>query len=121
MDRLLKRVRLDLKLTPYRVLATSTSSGLMEFVVGSHAVSGVGDFQAFFRKHHPNSAAPFGIEPEVLDTFIKSCAGYSVITYILGIGDRHLDNIMLKVCMYSSDMYPSHSLVSVDYWSLVSH
>jgi len=32
MDNLLKKVNLDLKLTPYRVLATSTSDGFVEFV-----------------------------------------------------------------------------------------
>ena len=38
---------------------------------------------------------PLTFDQEVMDTYIKSCAGYCVITYLLGVGDRHLDNLML--------------------------
>ena len=63
-------------------------------VQNSVALSGV---KSILKDKHPDSTNELGIEPSVVDTYVKSCAGYAVITYLLGIGDRHLDNIMLDV------------------------
>jgi phosphatidylinositol 3-kinase len=41
MDRLLKKENLDLKLTPYKVLATSSRNGLVECVTPSESMASV--------------------------------------------------------------------------------
>ncbi|XP_050084607.1 phosphatidylinositol 3-kinase catalytic subunit type 3-like isoform X3 [Anopheles aquasalis] len=98
MDKLLQKENLDLKLTPYRVLATSSRHGFMQYidsVTVADVLNSEGSIHNYFRKFNPYETGPFGIMPEIMDTYIKSCAGYCVITYLLGIGDRHLDNLLL--------------------------
>ena len=99
MDSLLKKVNLDLKFLTYGVLATSPNGGVMEFVQDMNQISAIEktdkSISGFLRRRQPDPNGPFGIKEDVHDTFIKSCAGNCVATYILGIGDRHLENILV--------------------------
>ncbi|GAA5972036.1 hypothetical protein JCM11641_002465 [Rhodosporidiobolus odoratus] len=103
MDRLLRKENLDLKLMPYRVLATGAVDGMMQFVPSRTLQDITNEYGAqgllgYLRENHadPGSVGTYGIKPEVLDTYIRSCAGSCVVTYLLGVGDRHLDNLLLS-------------------------
>jgi len=77
MDRLLRKEKLDLQLTPYKVLATAGSKGMIQYV-NAEPLSKIldeynNDIQAFFRKHNYDANAPYQIAPQVMDTYIKSC------------------------------------------------
>lgn len=100
MDRLLRKENLDLKLIPYDVLATGPLQGMAQFIPSktiAAIVSEHGTLLNYLRANYPDegSVGTYGVEPSVIDTFVRSCAGYCVVTYILGVGDRHLDNLLL--------------------------
>ncbi|CAE7791595.1 pikE [Symbiodinium microadriaticum] len=101
MDGLLKKVNLDLGLLTYGILATGPTDGVMEFVRGSMPISAVlssygNSILTYLKHHNPDSKGPLGMKAEAMDMFVRSCASSCVVTYILGIGDRHLDNVMIR-------------------------
>ncbi|KAI8873740.1 phosphatidylinositol 3-kinase [Ramicandelaber brevisporus] len=101
MDKLLRNENLDLRLMPYKALATGHDSGFIQLIdaeaLASILTDHAGSLLSYLRLHRPDPSPSgiLGVDPTVMDTYIRSCAGYCVITYLLGVGDRHLDNLML--------------------------
>ncbi|KAG2417340.1 hypothetical protein HFD88_008559 [Aspergillus terreus] len=98
MDRLLQKENLDLKLTPYRILATNATAGAVQFIPSTSLSAVSAKYKsvlAYLKINNPDDSEPLGVRKETMDTYIKSCAGYCVITYLLGVGDRHLENLLL--------------------------
>ena len=97
MDSLLKKVHLNYEFTIYKVLATSKSDGFVEFVSNSKTIFDILNkynniMLSYYKEISQNDQKTLN---KYLDSYINSCAGYCVVTYILGIGDRHLENLMI--------------------------
>eukprot|EP01126_Amoeba_proteus_P039178 TRINITY_DN4116_c1_g2_i2.p1 TRINITY_DN4116_c1_g2~~TRINITY_DN4116_c1_g2_i2.p1 ORF type:complete len:244 (-),score=51.02 TRINITY_DN4116_c1_g2_i2:61-792(-) len=104
MDNLWRSHGMDLGMTLYKVIATSPTSGMIEVVKNATTTAKIekeagGSFQSFSKyplkrwiESHNQSEKLFR---EAIDNFTRSCAGYCVATYVVGIGDRHNDNIMV--------------------------
>ena len=81
MDQLLRKENLDLKLSPYKVLATGPLQGMVQFVPSktiASIVSEHGTVLNYLRLHNPDegSVGTSGVEPSVIDTFVKSCGAF---------------------------------------------
>jgi len=107
MENVWKKAGLDHSLIPYRCLSTGPLVGLIEVVTdsetlgriqasaGGGAISGVLNEKSLFSWLVENCKEKGNLDT-CIDNFTRSVAGYSVATYVLGIGDRHNDNIMMK-------------------------
>lgn len=94
---------LNLKMSIYPVVATGYFQGMLGMVKNSETLCTIhkiyGGATAAFSKEPLtkwlNANVTFG-EKEYIHNFKLSCAAYCIATFVLGIGDRHNDNIMVK-------------------------
>lgn len=93
MDWIWKRNGLHLEIIRYSILPTGLEDGMVQFIPSQPLSSilsegnGGGGGGAILEY--------LGYDLDNLDNFVKSCAGYAVITFVLGVGDRHLENLLL--------------------------
>lgn len=104
MDKLWLKEGLDLKIVTFACVPTGHKRGMIEMVTNAETLRKIqvefgltGSFKdrpiaEWLAKHNPSELE----YQRAVANFTASCAGYSVATYILGICDRHNDNIMLK-------------------------
>lgn len=95
---------LDMRMVIFRCFSTGRGRGMVEMIPnaetlrkiqGEHGVTGSfkdRPLADWLQKHNPGEDE----YEKAVENFIYSCAGCCVATYVLGICDRHNDNIMLK-------------------------
>lgn len=104
IDKMWMKEGLNLKIVTYACVPTGTKKGMIEMITNAETLRKIqvewgltGSFKdkpiaEWLAKQNPNQLE----YQRAVENFTASCAGYSIITYILGICDRHNDNIMLK-------------------------
>jgi len=103
MDSIWQSEGMDLRMVPYNVLATGHMVGLINVVQKAETMMHIqkasltnamqisaSQLHKWLKDNNDQSQYE-----RVIDNFTRSCVGYSVATYVLGIGDRHPDNIMV--------------------------
>ncbi len=96
MDELLKKSFQEYGFTTYKVMAMSKNNGIVEFIPKSKTIQDINNLgenpiKTYLEKNNNKTELN-----KKLENFRLSCVGYCVVTYILGIGDRHLENLMIK-------------------------
>ncbi|GME85329.1 unnamed protein product [Ambrosiozyma monospora] len=79
MDKILQNENLDLRLKPYKIMATAPVEGFIEFVPNSSLSSILANYNnsilAYLQHFNPDPTAPHGVFPEAMDNYVRSCAG----------------------------------------------
>ena len=103
MDKIWLKAGLDLKVVTFGCTQTGDRKGFVEMVQESETLRKIQVEQGLTGSFNERSISewlrknnPMELDYQTaVDNFTSSCAAYAVATYVLGIGDRHNDNIMI--------------------------
>ena len=96
---------LKVKMSLYKIICTGNQQGMLEMVTNSETLANIhvkegGAISQFFSKAPIKNWIEKNKEnvssEEAIENFSISNVAYCLATFVLGIGDRHNDNIMLK-------------------------
>jgi hypothetical protein len=90
-----RELQLDFKFINYHIYLLKNDYGLIEVIDDSYTIYDIRNKLGMSILNYILESNPQETVESVRNKFINSLAVYSVITYLLGIGDRHLDNIMV--------------------------
>ncbi|XP_062699657.1 phosphatidylinositol 4,5-bisphosphate 3-kinase catalytic subunit beta isoform-like [Aedes albopictus] len=107
MDRIWKSHGYDFRMNPYSCISTDRRLGIIEVVLNAETIANIqkergmfsatspfkkGSLLTWLKEHNTTEE----MLAKAIQEFTLSCAGYCVATYVLGVADRHSDNIMVK-------------------------
>jgi len=108
MDKIWLDRGLNLRLLPYNVVSTGDGQGMVEIVLNAQTTThihthygggpqkGARDITThlkYINECNKNNAV---YVKKARDIYTRSCAGYAIAGYVLGLGDRHPSNIMVR-------------------------
>ena len=85
-----------IKIITYNVFPTSNKAGLIEIIPNCNTLYNIQKNFTILNYIIENNQGSGRSACELRQRFINSTAAYCVMTFLLGVGDRHLDNIMVN-------------------------
>ena len=98
MDALWLNTNLDLNMRTYQVIGTGYQVGMLELVLNSKTTNDIGIRKKNAHLKYIGTKTAVNGHLDLVqkkDNYARSVAGFSVASWVLGIGDRHPDNIMV--------------------------
>lgn len=95
--KIFNQAKLKIYLKPYKIIVTSASSGLIEYIPNTISIDalkkqfgqGTKTLYAIYKEIFGNNFE------EAQKNFIESLAGYSLFTYLMQVKDRHNGNLLI--------------------------